>query len=81
MTFLNVEQVMDGQNGTITRAIICTAVVAETFVEAIQKLKDNAARINLKWEVEKEDDQDFEYVIKQAYPVYGSMKNRQLRII
>jgi hypothetical protein len=74
--YLLTEQIM---NGTITMQIISTGIEAETFEDAIIKIKNipNLSRATIL----TENDLEFNYFITGRFLCYGRMENKILHII
>ena len=79
--FLLTEQIM---NGTVTMQVVSTGVEAETFKDAIMKVKNELKKglLNFsKMAILTETDFEFSYSINQQFPCYGRMENKVLSII
>jgi hypothetical protein len=74
--YILTEQIM---NGTVTMQIISTGVEAETFEDAIIKIK-NLPNFPI-MTIQKENNSEFSYYISGQFPCFGRMENKILRVI
>ena len=79
MIYILIEHVM---NGTVTMNTITTGVEAETFKDAIEKVKGMEGFRKFKPEINKETDKEFEFQFpNQDLPVWGGMTDKPIKII
>ena len=66
-------------NGTVTMSIISTGVLADTWEEAKEKVKNmqNMSRAT----IIEDTDVVISYRIEQRFPCYGRMENKALAVI
>jgi hypothetical protein len=78
MIYINTTQVL---NGTVTMSVHTVGFEAESFFEAVQKLKD----LNKNIEISTENENTLSYLIPQndelfKFTVWGHMDNEPLKI-
>jgi len=85
MIYLINEQVL---NGTVTISINSMGVEANNFQEAVKKLKNSETFKNGICKIMYENDEEITYSVPQEenekgfrYSVYGTMKNKQIKLI
>lgn len=75
--YLLIEQIL---NGTVTMQIVTTGIQAETWDEAVRKVK--TMRNMQKATIQVDTNQELVYAIwKQKYPCHGRMENKLLEVI
>ena len=66
-------------NGTVTVEIISTGINAQTFEDAIAKIK-NLPNFS-KASIYQENDLEFSFSFAGQFPCYGRMENKRLKIL
>ena len=76
MIFILTEQVF---NGTVTMSVIPTGVEADSFKEAVNKIKDKLKSIP--HEIKRDDDDVFRYSTEGDFPLVGYVTKKPLEIL
>jgi hypothetical protein len=80
--YLLIEQLM---NGTVTMNIYPSGIKAESFADAVLKLKEKIEKIeNIrqnKVDIKSDNDNEFSYTINDELIMYGRIENKELKMM